>query len=122
MSQTLVLPDDVYRKLTQSAARRGLTVEAWLQAVTDAAQAPPAVENDRRRGRAIERLLAKCRAGSVTKNERTKLDQLIDEEYRIAVERADARIAAKHGGGTQTTRKPAGRTASSGGRAGRARE
>jgi hypothetical protein len=95
MSRTLVLPDSIYRKLTQSASKRGLTVEAWLAAVTNAAQADSGVQGDRRRGRTIERLLAKCRAGSATNGDREELDRLIDEEYRVAVERADARIALR---------------------------
>jgi hypothetical protein len=95
MSQTLVLPDDVYEKVTQSAAKRGLTVEAWLKLVSEAAQRSPTAQRDRQRGRDIERLLDKCRAEKATDDDRAELDRLIDEEYRAAVGRADARIAAK---------------------------
>lgn len=122
MSQTLILPDDIYQKLTQSANRRGLTVEAWLELVTDAAQGPPADQRDRRRGRAIERLLERCRAGTAKDKDRSELDRLIDEEYRTAIERADARIATKRTGRTRAAQESADRRNASGGRASRARE
>ena len=54
---------------------------------------PP--ENDRDRGRRIERLLAKYRAGRLTANDRAILDQLIDADYREAIVRADRLIAAR---------------------------
>jgi hypothetical protein len=113
MSQTVVLSDHVYRKLTRSAAARGLTVEAWLKLVTDAADGPRAKVRDRHRGRSIEQLLAKCRDRTLTDHERVELDRLVDEEYQVAIERADARIAAKQTNGSRATKLPVNRTTAS---------
>jgi hypothetical protein len=109
MIRTLSLSDDVYRKLARSAAERGLTVEVWLELMTDAAGRTTA--DDRRRGRKVEQLLGKRRDGTATENECETLDQLIDEEYRVAIKRADARIAANQSRPPRTARK-SNRTAS----------
>jgi hypothetical protein len=115
MSQTLTLSDSVYRKLTRSAAQRGVSVESWLELLSDAAQRSASRQRDRDRVEKIERILQKCRSGAATDQQRATLDRLVDEEYGIALERADARIAAKRNGATKTTR-PRGRRSASVGR------
>ena len=114
MNRSLKLSDSVYRKLKRSAAQRGLTVEAWLELMSDAAVRPVARERDRRRGRTIERLLEKCQDGSETDTERAALDRLIDEEYRVAIERADQQIATKRNGRDETATKLLSSTKTSG--------
>jgi hypothetical protein len=119
MIRTINLSDSVYQKLTRSAAERGLTVEVWLELMTDAAGRTTAV--DRRRGRKVEQLLIKRQNGTATDDECRALDRLIDEEYRVAIERADARIAAKSNGGAEPARRsirtaPASRARRSGGK------
>jgi hypothetical protein len=103
MTRTINLSDNVYRKLTRSAADRGLTVEVWLELLTDAAGRPTA--EDRRRGRKVEQLLNKRHDGTATDDECETLDRLIDDEYRVAIERADARITAKQNGGAGAASK-----------------
>jgi hypothetical protein len=96
MSQTLELSDDVYERLTRAATARGITIRSLLRVVSDVVVPRiPATAQDRRRGERIERLFEKYRDASLGEAERAELNRLIDEEYRIALQRADARIAAK---------------------------
>jgi hypothetical protein len=103
MTRTINLSESVYQKLTRSAAERGLTVEVWLDLMSDAAGG--ATADDRRRGRKVEQLLNKRQNGLATDAECETLDRLIDEEYRVAIERVDARIAAKQNGGSNKARR-----------------
>jgi hypothetical protein len=96
MSQSLTLPDELYDKLARGAAVHGLTVEELLTFVSELVVVPnQPTEHDRQRSRRIERLLDKYRTGSLTEQDRAKLDQLIDTDYQEAIKRADGLIAAK---------------------------
>jgi hypothetical protein len=96
MHQILSLPGDVYRKLAKGAARRGMTVESLLAAVSELVALPEQVDDrDRRRAVRIEKLLDRSRSGKLSSNDGTELDQLIDADYRAANERADRLIKAK---------------------------
>jgi hypothetical protein len=96
MDQTLSLPGDVYRKLANGAARRGMTVESLLAAVSELVALPEqASEQDRRRTARIEKLFDRFRTGRLSANDRAELDQLIDADYRAATERADRLIRGK---------------------------
>jgi hypothetical protein len=96
MSQSLTLPDELFNKLADGAAQRGLTIEALLAFVSDLVVLPdrPTAQN-RQRQRRIERLLAKYQAGPLTALDRTELDRLIDADYQEANARADRLIATK---------------------------
>src|SRR5580765_8076250 len=79
MSRSLTLPDELFNKLAQGAAQRGLTVEALLAFVSELVLMPDQpTERDRERSRRVERLLAKYRAGPLTEQDRADLDRLID--------------------------------------------
>jgi hypothetical protein len=96
VSHTLSLPDELFNKLAQGAARRGLTVEGLLAFVSEVVAVPDRpTAADERRSRRIERLLARYRAGRLTERDRADLDRLIDQDYREAIARADRLIAAK---------------------------
>lgn len=96
MSQTLSLPDQLYERLEQGAAERGLTIQSLLEFVSEIFVLPDhATERDGERVRRIERLLGKYRAGSLTDGDRMKLERLIDADYQQATARADRLIAAK---------------------------
>ena len=96
MSQTLTLPDDLYHKLSQGAAERGLTIESLLTFVSDLVAVPDhTTARDRERSRRIEHLLTKYRSGPLTEQDRAELDQLIEVDYQEACLRADRLIAAK---------------------------
>ena len=93
MSRSLRLPDELFNKLAQGAAQRGLTIEALLGFVSELVATPDQpTERDRERSRGIERLLAKYRAGPLTHEDRADLDRLIDLDYREAVARADEEV------------------------------
>jgi hypothetical protein len=95
MTRSLTLPDELFNKLANGAAQRGLTLEALLTFVSDLVALPNRpTERDLERGRCIERLLAKYRNGPLTDGDRADLDRLIDADYREAVARADRIIAA----------------------------
>jgi hypothetical protein len=96
MSQTLTLPDELYVKLAQEAAQRGLTIESLLAFVSELVTLPNRpTRRDRERSRLIERLFAKYDAGALTEEDRAELNQLIDVDYQEANARADRLIAAK---------------------------
>jgi hypothetical protein len=96
MHQTLSLPGDVYRKLADGAAQRGMTIESLLVAVSELVALPDqAGEQDRRRTARIEKLFDRFRSGQLSANDRAELDRLIDADYRAATERADRRISGK---------------------------
>jgi hypothetical protein len=96
MNQTLSLPGNVYRKLAKGAARRGMTIESLLAAVSELVALPEqAGEKDRPRAARIEKLLDRSRAGELNSDDCRELDQLIDADYRAANERADRLIKAK---------------------------
>jgi hypothetical protein len=96
MSQTLVLSDDVFERLARAATARGMTVRSLLRVVSNVVVPRiPATERDRRRGEKIERLFEKFREAPLDEAERAELNRLIDEEYQVAMERADSRIPAK---------------------------
>jgi hypothetical protein len=102
MSQTLTLPDQLYVKLAQGAAARGLTIESLLEVVSDLVSSPKRpTQRDRQRSHLIDDLLAKYAAGGLTDQDRAELDRLIDADYQEANERADRLIAAKSSPATQ---------------------
>jgi hypothetical protein len=90
MTQTLTLPGEVYRKLSQGAVERGMTIESLLAAVSELF----ATSNRRQRGR-VERLLERLRAGRASAEDRAELDRLIGADYEEANARADKLIHAK---------------------------
>jgi hypothetical protein len=96
MSQTLTLPDELYRKLAQGAADRGLAIETLLDFVSEllvSAERP--TERDRQRSGRIEKLFAKYRKGSLNERDRAEAARLIDADYEAAVRHADRLISAK---------------------------
>jgi len=96
MSQTLTLPGEVYRKLAQGAAERGMTIGSLLAVVSELVALPEsATEADRRRSARIETLLQRSRAGRLGAGDRLELDRLIDTDYQAATARADRLIRAK---------------------------
>jgi hypothetical protein len=96
MTQTVTLPGDVYRKLAQGAAERGMTVESLLTVVSNLMVLPTEpTPDDRNRAKRIEALLARYQAGKLTPDDRILLDQLIDADYQTANARADRLIDAK---------------------------
>ena len=117
MSRTLVLKNDLYDQLARGAAIRGLSVETFLERVAQAVGSSGSqTAQDRTRSRRIERLLAKSQDGPLSDAERAELDRLIDEDYQVAVERADRRVEAQlretsrvrlNSSGRQTARSPA---------------
>jgi hypothetical protein len=99
MSETLSLPSEVYRKLAQGAAERGMTIESLLQAVSELVVVPDRpTERDRHRSDRIDNLLDRFRAGQLKAEDRRELDQLIGADYQAANARADGLIAAKERG------------------------
>ena len=106
MSQTLVLGDDVYKKLSREAARQGVSAEALVAYMTNAVSPrTTADERDLFRGTRIELLFDKFRDGPLTVRERAELERLIDEEYEVATRRADRLIAEKTAGKKRPTTK-----------------
>jgi len=96
MSQTLTVPDELYIKLVQGAAERGLTIEALLAFVSDLVTSPNRpTQRDRERSLLVEKLFAKYSAGELTEKDRAELDRLIEVDYQEANARADRLIAAK---------------------------
>jgi hypothetical protein len=96
MSQTLTLPDELYVKLAQGAAERGMTIESLLARVSELVTSPTSpTQRDRERSLLIERLFAKNNEGGLTDQDRAELDRLIDVDYQEANIRADRLIAAK---------------------------
>ena len=94
MARTLILKNELYNQLARGAAVRGVTVETLLERMAQAVDSRQSAQ-DRTRSRHIERLLAKYQDGPLNDAERAKLDRLIDEDYQVAVERADRHIEAK---------------------------
>jgi hypothetical protein len=109
MNQTLQLPGEVYRKLAQGAAERGMTIDALLAAVSELVVLPAQpTEQDRQRSERIDKLLDRFRSGHLNPDDRAELDQLIDADYQSANARADLLIGAKQGrtgNGLPTERK-----------------
>jgi hypothetical protein len=96
MSQTLTLPDELYRKLAQGAAERGLAIETLLDIVSELLVPPQGPsDRDRQRNTRIEHLLARYRKGSLNERDRGEVARLIDAEYEDALRRADRLISAK---------------------------
>src|SRR5438552_5057730 len=87
MTQALRLPGEVYRKLSQGAAERGMTIESLLTAVSELVAKP----GTRQRSRRIERLFARFRAGRLSAEARAELDNLIGADYQQANMMADHR-------------------------------
>lgn len=114
MTQTLTLLGEVYRKLAQGAAERGMTIETLLTFVSELVVAPNRpTEQDRQRNERIEKLLDRFRAGKLSAQDGAELDQLIAGDYEAANFRADHLIQAKQRrtrGGRTTTSKPNGAT------------
>ena len=74
MSQTLTLAGEVYRKLAQGAAERGMTIGSLLAVVSESVALPEsATEADRRRSARIETLLERSRAGRLSAEDRARL-------------------------------------------------
>ena len=112
MSRTLVLKNDLYDQLARGAAIRGLSVETFLERVAQAVGSSSSqTAQDRTRSRRIERLLAKYQEGPLSDAERAELDRLIDDDYQVAVERADRRIEAKLCATSEERPKSSGRRA-----------
>jgi hypothetical protein len=95
MTQTLSLPSEVYRKLAQAAAERGMTVESLLAAVSDLVVRDQPTEQDRQRSDRIDKLLDRFRSGHLNEADRQALDQLIQADYHAANTGADCLIGAK---------------------------
>src|SRR5947209_13051604 len=96
MTETLTLPADVYRKLAQGAAERGMTIESLLIAVSELVATPDQPkERDRQRRQRIERLFERFRAGRLNAADREELNHLIGADYQEANARADKVINAK---------------------------
>jgi hypothetical protein len=96
MTQTLTLPGEVYRKLAQGAAERGMSVESLLTFVSELVVTPERpTEQDQQRSDCIERLLDRFRAGQLSAQDTAELDQLIAADYQAANSRADRLIQAK---------------------------
>jgi hypothetical protein len=96
MSETLRLPGEVYQKLAQGAANRGMTIESLLEAVSELVVLPEQPRAaDRRRSARIEKRLDHFRAGRLSADDRAELDGLIDADYQEATVRADRLIRAK---------------------------
>ena len=113
MTQTLKLSGEVYRKLVQGAAERGMTIESLLTVFSDLVVLPDQpTDADRRRSRAIENLLDRLRAGQLNADDRGELDALIETDYQAANARADGLIRAKQrrsGNGHPSSRKRSGK-------------
>jgi predicted GIY-YIG superfamily endonuclease len=92
MSQILILPDELYLKLSQGAAERGLTIEELLGFVS-ALRAVP--DRATERSRRIDRLLARYGRGKINEKDCAELNHLIDADYQAASACADKLIAAK---------------------------
>lgn len=96
MSQTLTLPGDIYSKLAQGAAERGMTIESLLAFVSELVVVPDRpTEQDQQRFDRMDRLFDRYRTGQLSAEDGAELDQLIAADYRAANERADRLIAAK---------------------------
>jgi hypothetical protein len=96
MSRSLTLPDELFNKLAQGAAQRGLSIEGLLDFVSELVIIPDEPsERDEERSRCIEDLLSKYRNGPLTEGDRAELARLIDADYQEAIARADRLIAAK---------------------------
>ena len=96
MSQTLTLPDELYRKLAQGAADRGLAIETLLDFVSELLVAPERpTEHDRQRSARIEQLLDQYRKGTLKECDRAEVARLIDADFENAVRRAGELIAIK---------------------------
>ncbi len=96
MSRTLTLPDELFNKLAQGAAQRGLSIENLLDFVSELVIIPDQPSaSDHERSRCIEGLLTKYHHGPLTEQDRAELDRLIDADYQEALARADRLIAAK---------------------------
>jgi hypothetical protein len=107
MSQTLTLPDELYVKLAQGAAERGLTIESLLARVSELVTSPTSpTQCDRERSLLIERLFAKYDEGGLTDQDRAELDRLIDVDYQEAKVRADRLIAAKRSQHEKSGKRP----------------
>jgi hypothetical protein len=101
MSHTLTLPDELYVKLAEGAAERGLTIESLLAFVSELVSQPDRRKlKDGERSRSIERLFAKYSAAGLTEQELARLDRLIGLDYDQANVRADRLISAKNGPGS----------------------
>jgi hypothetical protein len=111
MTQTLSLSVELYRKLAQGAAERGMTIESLLAVVSNLVAVPSGpTPQDRRRSRRIETLLERSRNGKLTVEDRRDLDALIEADYQAATALADELIRAKqrrsrNGHATKRTRK-----------------
>ncbi len=107
MSQTLTLPDELYARLAQVAAERGLTIESLLKFISDLVASPnrPSAQ-DRERHELLEGLLAKYGTGELQEKDRLQLARLIDMDYQDANARADRVITAKgkRSGSSQATK------------------
>jgi hypothetical protein len=112
MTQTLELPCDVYRKLAQGAAERGMTIESLLTVVSELVILPEQPkQHDRQRCKRIDKLLDQFREGPLDAKARAELDRLIEGDYQAANARADQVISAKQrraANGLPSGRKPAG--------------
>jgi len=114
ITQAVELPAEVYRKLAQGAAERGMTIESLLTVVSElVALLEQPTELDRQRCKRIDKLLDLVRDGTLDAKVRTELDQLIESDYHAANARADQLISAKQrrpGDGLPPGRKPNGST------------
>src|ERR1043165_3946386 len=96
MSHQLTLPDELYSKLAQGAAQRGLSVESLLGVFSELVAVPrPGNAADRKRSATITRLMEKFCAGPLTRQDRAELDRLIGEDYSSANSNPDKIMAAK---------------------------
>jgi hypothetical protein len=95
MTRRLTIPDEVYRKLAHGAARRGMTIESLLTAISELVYTPdqPSEQSQHRADR-IEGLFDLFRGGQLNAGECDELNQLIGADYRSASVRADALISA----------------------------
>ena len=90
MSQTLTLPGDIYSKLAQGAAERGMTIESLLAFVSDLVVVPDRpTEQDQQRVDRMDRLLDRYRTGKLSAEDGAELNQLIAADYQAANVRAD---------------------------------
>lgn len=99
MTETLELPRDVYRKLAQGAAERGMTIQSLLTAVSELVVLPEQpTQRARQRSKHIDKLLGQFREGRLEAKGRRILDHLIEGDYQAANTRADRLISAKQRG------------------------
>ena len=106
MPQTLTLPDELYRKLAQGAAKQGVSVESLLTFVSDLFVNPEnPTPREQERSQRIEHLFGKFRQGALTEDDRVQLEHLVDLDYQEAIARADRLIAEKKSRTTKRLRK-----------------